>query len=123
MGRFLTLAVLLAVFSSCGAHAQQKQDARAEIYPKRCIPKVQRYPPRTHEERIRPIPQPKCPVISYQILESGQVMEARVERSSGNADLDKLAVDWISGTEYKARPGCGVVESNACVQVHWESGK
>ena len=61
------------------------------------------------------------PVIAFQILESGGVAHAYVKRSSGIADIDTLALNWIRGTKYKAHSGCGVIETEADVSIHWVS--
>jgi TonB family protein len=58
-----------------------------------------------------------APLITFEILESGEVTNARVKRSSGVSDIDALALDWARSARYKKRPGCGIVKSRASVVV------
>jgi TonB family protein len=58
------------------------------------------------------------PVIAFEILESGEVVNARVKRSSGIADRDAYALNSIRGWKFNSRPGCGTVETEA-VGVHF----
>lgn len=60
------------------------------------------------------------PLISFQILESGKVANARVKRSSGFAKVDRYALESIRNTTYRARPVCGVIETTADVLIHWD---
>jgi TonB family protein len=59
----------------------------------------------------------KDPLISFEILESGSVINARLERSSGVTAIDRSAMDEIRSTRYNRRPGCGVIESKASVTI------
>jgi TonB family protein len=59
------------------------------------------------------------PLISFEILESGKVANARVKRSSGFARVDKYALESIRRTTYNACPGCGAIETTADVLIHW----
>ena len=59
------------------------------------------------------------PVIAFEIRESGEVVNSRVKRSSGMADIDNYALNSIRGKKYNSRPGCGAVESEAAVLIHW----
>jgi TonB family protein len=58
------------------------------------------------------------PLIAFEILESGQVTNARVKHSSGVADLDALALKSVRGMKFNNRPGCGTVESEVTVLMH-----
>jgi TonB family protein len=58
-----------------------------------------------------------APVIAYQVLESGKVVNVYVKRSSGVADLDAFATRSIRATKYNKRPGCGTVEAEATVNI------
>ena len=60
------------------------------------------------------------PLISFQILESGKVANARVKRSSGFAKVDEYALESIRRATYNARPGCGVIETTADISIHWD---
>jgi TonB family protein len=57
------------------------------------------------------------PIIAFEILESGAVVNARITRSSGFSDIDAYALNWIQSTRYNNRSGCGVVETSASVSV------
>jgi len=61
------------------------------------------------------------PVIAFEIMESGEVMNARLERSSGIADIDAYALSWMRSARYNKRPGCGVIESKAAVIIDFGS--
>jgi TonB family protein len=58
-----------------------------------------------------------APVIAYQVLESGRVVNIYVKRSSGVADLDAFAARSIRATKYNKRRGCGTVEAEATVNI------
>jgi len=55
--------------------------------------------------------------VAFEILESGEVTNARVKRSTGIADKDALALNWIRSATYNYRPGCGVIESQSGATV------
>jgi len=59
------------------------------------------------------------PLITFEMLESGEVTNARVKRSSGIADVDAHALSWVRSATYNKRPGCGVIDSEASVQIHF----
>jgi TonB family protein len=63
------------------------------------------------------------PVIAFEILESGTVVNARVKRSSGIADEDAYGLNSIKRWRFNSRTGCGTVESEAVVSIHWSSGE
>jgi TonB family protein len=62
------------------------------------------------------------PIIAFEITESGEVQKARVKRSSGIADIDAYALNWIQSAKYNNRPGCGLVTSQASVNIHFRDG-
>jgi len=58
------------------------------------------------------------PVIRVEVLESGEIRNAIVDRSSGVADIDNYALSSIKNMRYKERPaGCGALENQATVNV------
>jgi TonB family protein len=59
------------------------------------------------------------PLVSFDILESGDVANVRLKRSSGFANVDRYAMDSVRTTKYNNRQGCGVVEMQADVNIHW----
>lgn len=59
-----------------------------------------------------------APVITFEVLESGEVRNAVVQHSSGIADVDNYALASVRTIRYHERPqGCGPVESQAVVNV------
>jgi TonB family protein len=82
----------------------------------RQAPELKEFPIRIHE---REKSTGFSPVIDFEILESGEVVHAHVKRSSGFAEVDAHALNWIRGAKYNRRLGCGVVESQADVLIHW----
>jgi TonB family protein len=60
----------------------------------------------------------QTPVISFEVLESGEIRNAAVHRSSGIADIDNYALAGVRAMKYSERPpGCGIIESQAVVNV------
>jgi TonB family protein len=58
------------------------------------------------------------PVIVYEVLESGEVQKAIVQRSSGIRDIDNYALAGVKTMRYEERPpGCGVVAGEAVVTI------
>jgi TonB family protein len=116
-----TLLVALALATPVIAH-EGKVTQQYDV--KKCQPKMIKHGPVPKgadvvvrkDEKVR-----GHPVISFRILESGEVTNALVKRSSGLANVDKYALEWIRGTKFNARPGCGVIESEASVLIHWMS--
>lgn len=70
--------------------------------------------------RVRPggNPTKQTPVVAFEVLESGEVRNAAVRRSSGVADIDNYALAGVKSMRYNERPpGCGIIESQATVNV------
>lgn len=57
------------------------------------------------------------PIVAFQIAPSGEVVNVRINRSSGIRDIDDYALNWIQSEKYNARPGCPVIESEADVII------
>jgi membrane peptidoglycan carboxypeptidase len=58
------------------------------------------------------------PVIVYEVLESGEVRNAIVQRSSGISDIDNYALAGVKTMRYNERPpGCGIIQSEAVVSI------
>jgi TonB family protein len=117
------LALLTALLLLTPVIAQEERKD-PEKYLKKCQPKVVKHGPIPKGTDIVVRKGEKvtgAPLISFQILESGEVTNASVKRSSGLANVDRYALDWIRGTKYNARSGCGVIESEASVLIHWVS--
>lgn len=61
-----------------------------------------------------------APSVKFLIQEDGSVSETSITRSSGVADIDKQVLEAISQWKYKPRPaGCGVIENQMTVIIHW----
>lgn len=125
MLRFVCTLVVVVITSALAAQEAQKAN---EDYIKRCTPKVVKRAPLQNEEKAggpqkgeKPTKYP--PVIAFQILESGQVVNARVKRSSGFHFVDNYALNRIKGIQYNSRPGCGVIDSEATASIDWTSDK
>lgn len=116
MPRLAIVGLLLAAISTS---AQEQPKATQSYDVKKCAPKVIRKAP------FKPGPIhfregekfSSSPIISFQILESGEVANAKLKRSSGVADIDSFALRSIKGTKYISRPGCGIIESDAVITV------
>jgi hypothetical protein len=115
------LAILLIVAMVSTVTAQEKPNAELKYDVKRCTPKVLSHKPlpRTKSRLVRKGENPSgfSPIIAIEILESGEVANSHVKRSSGFANLDAYALHWIQGSKYNRRPGCGVIETDAVVSV------
>lgn len=115
---------LLTIAVAATAQGGPQSEPKYEI--KRCTPKVEKQRPLPKNLTITPRKGEKAtgysPVISFQILESGKVDNADVKRSSGFAGVDRYALEWMQSTKYNARSGCGVIETDATVSIHWTSG-
>jgi TonB family protein len=60
------------------------------------------------------------PTVKYLIQEDGTVSNPTITRSSGVADIDKKILDAVAKWKYKPRPsGCGVIEAEGTVTIHW----
>jgi membrane carboxypeptidase/penicillin-binding protein len=58
------------------------------------------------------------PVIAFEILESGEIRNAVVRRSSGIADIDNYALSSVKAMKYYERPlGCGIIDSQAVITI------
>ena len=116
----------LALLSIAAVIAQDGGEPRRNHDVKRCTPKVVKHAPIPKHLTVGAQKGERAtgysPLISFQILESGEVTSARVRRSSGFAKVDKYALEWIRRTKYNARSGCGVLDSEASVSIHWTSG-
>jgi TonB family protein len=102
------------------AGKQRTPEAQNDV--KRCEPKVTWWkPPSAMMRRFRDGEKwVGDPLVAFDILESGEVVNAHVERSSGIPDLDTYVLSGIQRTKYNRRPGCGAVHSKATALIHFE---
>jgi len=62
----------------------------------------------------------RSPTVKFLIQEDGTVSDTTIVRSSGVADIDKKILDAIAKWKYKPRPsGCGVIENEVTLTIHW----
>jgi|ERR1700690_2021055 len=120
----ISASILLAVMVPTVA-AQEKPLTDQKYDIKRCAPKIVSHAQHPKQESIHTRPGEKptgfSPIIAFQILDTGEVTQAHVKRSSGTADIDTYALNSIRGTKYNRRSGCGVIESQAVVSIDWRS--
>src|SRR6266498_2815433 len=114
-----SITAVLRILASSGAAQQTAKHYNVA----RCTPKVRQQRPLAKDLAVAPRKGEKAsgyiPLISIQALESGGIANARVKRSSGFANIDAYAPDWVRGIRYNARPGCGIIETNVDVLIHW----
>jgi len=99
------------------ASLRVERDAGYDV--KRCTPKVLRSGRTPAEIHFREGEKPTglIPVVAFQILESGEVVNIVLKQSSGIRDKDNAALGWVKGTRYNNRSGCGTVESEIGVMI------
>jgi len=124
MRLFAILTLLLVVLSVNGA-AQDRTKAEQE-YVQRCTPKVisrtgHGKSPEFHFRKGEKYEH--SPVVAYEVLESGEIAHAVLKRSSGVADLDKYALNWVRELKFNKRSGCGVVQSEFDVTIDFTGGQ
>ena len=62
----------------------------------------------------------RSPTVKYLIQEDGTVSNVTITRSSGVADIDRKILDAIAKWKCKSRPsGCGVIENEVTLTIHW----
>jgi TonB family protein len=103
--------------------AQEAQPYVPKYDVKKCAPKVLNKKPFSPPKGSQPRKGEKAtghsPVIAFEILESGEVVSARVKRTSGLADRDANALDNIRWWKFNSRPGCGTIEMQSDVSLHY----
>jgi TonB family protein len=105
------------------AKSQDKKDhadAAAQQIAKRCNPVlVKKSKLKAKATRLREGEKSTgyTPIIAFQITSTGEVLNARVKRSSGIRAMDDSALSWVSSGRYNSRPGCPVVENEADVLI------
>ena|SRR5438309_9533666 len=122
MHLFPVAAIVLANLSAIGT-LQDNPKSKDKFDAQRCTPKVVSHARQHKSPRIRirkgEEPSGYSAIVAFEILESGEVANAFVKRSSGIADVDSRAVTWIRATKYNKRSGCGVIETQAGVTIDW----
>ena len=59
------------------------------------------------------------PLVSFKVDEAGNVFDVKLARSSGVSGVDTKLLEAVRKWRYKPRPGCGVVESEISVTIHF----
>jgi TonB family protein len=98
----------------------EKAEAEQQDFPKRCNPIFVRKP-RSDGRKISVRKGDKStgygPLVTFQIAESGEVINIHLKRSSGFKDIDDLALSWVKSGKYNSRPGCPVIDVEESVMV------
>lgn len=118
LGYSAKVALVLILFASCALSGQL--DPRS----KQC----KLIPIKSRDHSAAPSPDPKgykrMPVVTFQIEESGKVVNVKLKRSSGSPSIDKYALSWVRSWKYKPRPaGCGVLESEVGATIDFTSAQ
>ena len=121
MRPFVITVLLIAVLSGLGA-AQDKTEPEGEYAVQKCRPKaISRSAGRSPEFHVRKGDTYRnSPVVAFEILESGEVAQAVLKRSSGLAEMDNSALRWVQGLKFNRRPGCGVIESSLDIVIDFK---
>src|SRR6266480_6668964 len=112
--RIFTISATILFALTCFCTAQDNPGPRAESDLYRCAPKIiNSAPPRElpHIHFRKGEKYKNIPIIAYQVLESGQVAQALVKRSSGVADIDKYTLESVRQRRFNKRLGCPIVDS------------
>jgi TonB family protein len=117
--RYLVIALFLFI-APISINSQQRPAAAQKYDIKRCSPKVIKLG-RPHSNQLHfhkgDKPSGRVPLVAFQILESGEVVDARLKQSSGVAEIDKYALEWVRSTRHNKRPGCGILETEESVTI------
>jgi TonB family protein len=122
MRPFVISVLLLAVSAFSAAQDKPKPDDKYDV--QKCTPKVlsharQRKTPKNFVRKGEKSTG-YSPIVVFEILESGDVANAFLKRSSGFANVDNFALTWVREAKYNKRPGCGVIETQANVTIDWQ---
>jgi TonB family protein len=113
------IVVLFLTVSPAFAAAQDKTKTEGEDDVQRCTPKLISRD-RNSEFQLRKGEKYKhSPVVAFQILESGETANAIMKRSSGVAEVDKYALKSVQESKFNKRPGCGVIETQLDITIHF----
>jgi hypothetical protein len=94
--------------------------AERQDFPKRCNPIFVRKP-KLHGRKISvhkgEKPTGYGPLVTFQIADSGELVNIRLKRSSGFKDIDDLALSFVKSGKYNGRPGCPVIDVEESLTV------
>lgn len=114
--------LLSLVFVALAAVAQDSSKPKLPYDVKRCTPKAVKQGTTPKKGFVRQKGEKASgysPIVSYEIPESGEVVNAKLKRSSGFKFLDDYALGWIRTTRYNSRPGCGIIDTEAGVLINF----
>jgi len=111
--------VIVVLFLAVSTAFAAAQDKTSEYDVQRCTPKLISRD-RNSEFQLRKGEKYRhSPVVAFQILESGETANAIVKRSSGVAEVDKYALKSVQESKFNKRPGCGVIETQLDITIHF----
>jgi TonB family protein len=117
------LVTILLVIAPQSGIPQKNAHKGAPYDIKRCTPKLVTKKPFPTPKGVHPQKGEKrtgySPVVAFQILESGEVVDAHLKRSSGLANLDEHALNTVRGWKFNTRPDCGTVEMESTFMLHF----
>jgi TonB family protein len=106
----------------CRKILQSTQAASAQAVPPECT-KVTRVHGSSPKGLFNTLPTEsyeRSPSVKFLIQEDGSVSDSSITLSSGVADLDRKVQESVSQWKYEPRPvGCGVIENQMTVIIHW----
>lgn len=112
-----TLSLLFSAQLARATQPSKKADPKHDV--NRCSPTIVRKKPAAKPRNVQ-IKQGEhySTIATFMVLESGDVVNARVKRTSGNLDLDASALKAVRGIKYNKRTGCGMILTEAEIDFH-----
>ena len=117
--RHFFVTVLLLPVSVLCVTAQEKTRAESHYDLKKCAPKIISHTneklPEFHFRKGETYRH--SPVVAYEVLESGDIANAILKRSSGVDEVDQSALKWVRDLKLNKRLGYGVIESTVDITI------
>jgi len=114
------ITVPFLAVSTAFAAAQDKTKTEREYDVRRCTPKlISRDSNHSALQLHKGEKYRHSPLVAFEILESGETANAILKRSSGIAEVDKYALKSVQESKFNKRPGCGVIETQLDVTIHF----
>lgn len=113
----MTLSLLFLAQMAGATQPSKKADPKHDV--NRCSPAIVSKKPAAKPRNVQ-IKQGEhySTIATFMVLESGDVVNARVRRTSGNPDLDASALKAVRGIKYNKRTGCGTRLTEAEIDFH-----
>jgi hypothetical protein len=119
----MNAVVLLLFMLTVQSSPQKRQEAVPTFDVKRCTPKLFHKKPFPKPKTLQPRKGEKAtgysPLIAFEILESGEVVNVHLKRRSGIHVQDGYALDEIRASKFNSRPGCGTLEMQSDMLIHF----